>query len=110
MASATCSACGSLAYSTCGSRKSAAARAFPIGSAGAATAICLEEELMKWTGPAQWTRREARAGDRLPFERHLDDATIRLRDGALMRTLQIGGLDFETADSDQLQHAQQVRE
>ena len=37
---------------------------------------------MKWTGPAQWTKREARAGDRLPFDRHIDDATIRLRDGA----------------------------
>ena len=57
---------------------------------------------MKWTGPAQWMKREARAGDRLPFDRHIDDATIRLRDGALMRTLQIGGLEFETADSDHL--------
>ena len=65
---------------------------------------------MKWTGPAQWLKREARAGDRLPFERHIDEATIRLRDGALMRTLQIGGLEFETADCDQLHHAQQVRE
>jgi type IV secretion system protein VirB4 len=65
---------------------------------------------MKWTGPAQWIRREVHAGDRLPFDRHLDEATIRLRDGALMRTLQIGGLEFETADSDQLHHAQQVRE
>jgi type IV secretion system protein VirB4 len=65
---------------------------------------------MKWTGPAEWLKREARAGDRLPFDRHIEDATIRLRDGALMRTLQIGGLEFETADSAQLQHAQQVRE
>ena len=65
---------------------------------------------MKWTGPAQWMKREARAGDRLPFDRHIDDATIRLRDGAVMRTLHIGGMEFETQDADQLDHAQAVRE
>jgi len=65
---------------------------------------------MKWTGPAQWTKREARAGDRLPFDRHIDDATIRLRDGAVMRTLHIGGMEFETQDADQLDHALAVRE
>jgi type IV secretion system protein VirB4 len=63
---------------------------------------------MKWTGPAQWMKREAKAGDRLPFDRHIDDATIRLRDGAVMRTLHIGGMEFETQDSDQLDHAQAV--
>ena len=65
---------------------------------------------MKWTGPAQWMKREARAGDRLPFDRHIDDATIRLRDGAVMRILHIGGMEFETQDADQLDHAQAVRE
>ena len=65
---------------------------------------------MKWTGPAQWMKREARAGHRLPFDRHIDDATIRLRDGAVMRTLHIGGMEFETQDADQLDHAQAVRE
>ena len=65
---------------------------------------------MKWTGPAQWMKREARAGDRLPFDRHIDDATIRLRDGAVMRTLHIGGMEFETQDADQLDHALAVRE
>jgi type IV secretion system protein VirB4 len=65
---------------------------------------------MNWTGAAKWLKREARAGDRLPFDRHIDDATIRLRDGALMRTLHIGGMEFETQDSEQLDHAQAVRE
>ena len=65
---------------------------------------------MNWTGPAQWMKREAKAGDRLPFDRHIDDATIRLRDGAVMRTLHIGGMEFETQDADQLDHAQGVRE
>ena len=65
---------------------------------------------MKWTGAAQWMKREARAGDRLPFARHIDEATIRLRDGAVMRTLHIGGMEFETQDSDQLDQAHAVRE
>jgi type IV secretion system protein VirB4 len=65
---------------------------------------------MNWTGAAKWLKREARAGDRLPFDRHIDEATIRLRDGALMRTLHIGGMEFETQDSEQLDHAQAVRE
>ena len=64
---------------------------------------------MKWTGAAQWSKREARAGDRLPFDRHIDEATVRLRDGAVMRTLHIGGMEFETQDADQLDHAQAVR-
>ena len=59
---------------------------------------------MKWTGAAQWMKREAKAGDRLPFDRHIDDATIRLRDGAVMRTLHIGGMEFEAQDADQLDH------
>ena len=40
----------------------------------------------------------------------INDATIRLRDGAVMRTLHIGGMEFETQDADQLDHAQAVRE
>ena len=44
------------------------------------------------------------------MRRHIDDATIRLRDGALMRTMHIGGMEFETQDDDQLDHALAVRE
>ncbi|MCH8617397.1 VirB4 family type IV secretion/conjugal transfer ATPase [Sphingomonas sp. SM33] len=65
---------------------------------------------MKWTGAAQWMKKEVKAGDRLPFDRHIDPSTIRLRDGAVMRTLHIGGMEFETQESDQLDHAQTVRE
>jgi len=43
---------------------------------------------------------EAPAGEHLPYARHIDDVTIRTRDGLLMQTIRLGGLLFETADSD----------
>ena len=66
--------------------------------------------MVKWIGPAGWAAKEARAGDRLPYAAHADDATIRLRDGALMRMIQVPGLPFETEDSDALDHHLGVRE
>ncbi len=65
---------------------------------------------MKWTGPAAWGKKEARAGDRLPYARHLDDHTLQLRDGALMQVLAIAGMPFETETADQLNHMLGVRE
>jgi len=64
----------------------------------------------KWRGPAAWGRREAKAGDRLPFARHLDANTIRLRDGSLMQMIQVPGLPFETEDALSLDHHLAVRE
>lgn len=66
--------------------------------------------MTRWTGPAAWDRREARAGDRLPYARHVDDATIALRDGSLMRAIHLSGMAFETEDGVALDHAQAVRE
>ncbi|UAK23166.1 VirB4 family type IV secretion/conjugal transfer ATPase [Sphingomonas nostoxanthinifaciens] len=63
-----------------------------------------------WIGPAAWAAKEAKAGDRLPYAVHVDDATIRLRDGALMRMIQVPGLPFETEDSQALDHHLAVRE
>ncbi|WPZ03963.1 VirB4 family type IV secretion/conjugal transfer ATPase [Blastomonas marina] len=54
--------------------------------------------------------REAPAGAKLPYARHLDDATIMLRDGLLMQTIQLRGLLFETADSDELNYRAQLRD
>ncbi|MDE2339821.1 MAG: hypothetical protein KGL21_01965, partial [Alphaproteobacteria bacterium] len=65
---------------------------------------------MTWIGPAAWARKEARAGDRLPYAAHWNDQTLLLRDGALMQTLSIGGIAFETEDADQLNHLLGVRE
>ena len=66
--------------------------------------------MTKWTGAAAWGAKEARAGDRLPYARHIDPATLRLRDGAVMRMIQVPGLPFETEDDAALDHHLAVRE
>jgi type IV secretion system protein VirB4 len=66
--------------------------------------------MMKWNGAAAWGAKEARAGDRLPYARHIDPTTLRLRDGAVMRMIQVPGLPFETEDDDALDHHLAVRE
>ena len=65
---------------------------------------------MKWFGPAAWNKREARAGDRLPYSRHIDNTTLQLRDGSLMRSIRLTGFPFETEDDEVLNHLLSVRE
>jgi type IV secretion system protein VirB4 len=65
---------------------------------------------MKWFGPAAWHKREARAGDRLPYSRHVDRSTLQLRDGSLMRSVRLAGFPFETEDDEVLNHLLSVRE
>jgi len=55
-------------------------------------------------------RREQPAGKHLPYARHVDDVTIELRDGLLMQTIHLGGLLFETADSDELNYRAELRD
>jgi type IV secretion system protein VirB4 len=55
-------------------------------------------------------RREQAAGARLPYARHVDDATIETRDGRLIQTLHLGGYPFETADTDELNYRKSVRD
>ena len=55
-------------------------------------------------------RREAPVGAHLPYARHLDDVTIETRDGLLMQTIHLGGLLFETADSDELNYRAVLRD
>ena len=50
----------------------------------------------KWIGAASWSAKEARAGDRLPYARLVDEHTVLLRDGSVMTALQVPGLLFET--------------
>ena len=64
----------------------------------------------KWIGPAAWSAKEARVGDRLPYERLIDDSTILLRDGSVMSAIQVPGLLFETEDSDALNAHAATRE
>lgn len=66
--------------------------------------------MANWQGLAAWGKREQRAGDRLPYARHLDDHTIELRDGSLMQCLHLEGFAFETADTDELNHRQTLRD
>ncbi len=54
--------------------------------------------------------RERAAGSRLPYARHVDDATIETRDGRLMQVLHLAGFPFETADTDELNYRKVVRD
>jgi type IV secretion system protein VirB4 len=66
--------------------------------------------MIKWLSAAAWAKKEARAGERLPYAAHLNDTTLQLRDGGLMQSLSIAGMPFETEDADQLNHMLGVRE
>ena len=54
--------------------------------------------------------KEASIGDRLPYARHLDEATIQTRDGLLIQVLRLDGFPFETVDSEELSYRKQIRE
>jgi type IV secretion system protein VirB4 len=55
-------------------------------------------------------RREQAAGNRLPYARHVDDATIETRDGRLLQVLYLAGFPFETADTEELNYRKSVRD
>jgi len=54
--------------------------------------------------------REASAGVHLPYGRHVDDVTIETRDGLLMQTIRLGGLLFETADTQDINYRAEMRD
>ena len=54
--------------------------------------------------------REKSAGSRLPYAAQIDDRTIQARDGTLMQVLHLGGLMFETADTDELNYRKGLRD
>ncbi|MBX7484059.1 VirB4 family type IV secretion/conjugal transfer ATPase [Qipengyuania qiaonensis] len=64
----------------------------------------------KWKGAAAWSAKEARAGDRLPYLRLIDESTLLLRDGSVMTAIQVPGLLFETEDSEALNAHAATRE
>ncbi|MET3666092.1 VirB4 family type IV secretion/conjugal transfer ATPase [Caulobacter sp. 1776] len=55
-------------------------------------------------------KKEASAGKRLPYARHLDDVTLETRDGLLIQVIHLAGLPFETADSEELNYRKAVRD
>ena len=54
--------------------------------------------------------REAAIGDRLPYAGHLDEVTLKARNGQLMQTLRLRGFPYETASDDELNYRKSVRE
>ena len=60
--------------------------------------------------PSLNRRKEVSAGQRLPYGRHLDDATMETRDGLLIQVIHLAGLPFETADSEELNYRKAVRD
>lgn len=55
-------------------------------------------------------RKEGRVGDHLPYLAHADDATVSLKGGMLMQVILLDGFPFETADTDELNYRQAVRD
>ncbi len=53
---------------------------------------------------------DPRAGDRLPYDQHLNDHTIVTRSGDFMQMVQLEGFAFETADTDMLNHLHSARD
>jgi type IV secretion system protein VirB4 len=53
---------------------------------------------------------EKPAGFHLPYGRHVDDHTIETRDGLLMQFIQLRGLLFETADTDEINYRKLLRD
>jgi type IV secretion system protein VirB4 len=54
--------------------------------------------------------REASAGARLPYGRHVDDETIETRDGMLLQVIRLAGLSFETADTADVNYRKALRD
>src|SRR5471032_476615 len=54
--------------------------------------------------------REAMVGAKLPYARHADDFTIQTRDGMLLQFIQLAGLPFETADSEEIDYRKSLRD
>src|SRR5258708_22626591 len=59
--------------------------------------------------PADFAREQS-AGSRLPYLRHIDDHTIELHGGGLMQVIRLGGLMFETADTEELDYRKSLRD
>ena len=62
------------------------------------------------TSASRAAAREVPAGAHLPYARHLDDATLQLRDGRLLQVIHLSGFLFETADSEELNYRATLRD
>lgn len=66
--------------------------------------------MVKLGGPASWAKKEALAGERLPYLGFVDENVVLLRDGSVMIGLVVPGISFETADSAELDAQTATRE
>jgi type IV secretion system protein VirB4 len=55
-------------------------------------------------------KNEGRVGDHLPYLAHTDDVTVALKGGMLMQVILLDGFPFETADTEELNYRQAVRD
>jgi type IV secretion system protein VirB4 len=62
------------------------------------------------TSKANAAEREQPSGKHLPYARHVDDHTIETRDGLLMQVIQVRGLLFETADTEEINYRKRLRD
>jgi len=63
-----------------------------------------------FSGAAGWAKKEAQAGDRLPYRALIDGNVVALRDGSVMIAMQVPGFAFETADTVELNAHAAARE
>ena len=54
--------------------------------------------------------KERSVGSRLPYTCHIDDRTIRTRDGLLLQVIHLDGFLFETADTEELNYRKDLRD
>ncbi|MDE2404402.1 MAG: VirB4 family type IV secretion/conjugal transfer ATPase, partial [Sphingomonadales bacterium] len=59
---------------------------------------------------ARTVARERMAAAHLPYARHVNPVTITTRDNLLLQTIRLGGLLFETADTDELNYRGALRD
>ncbi|HEX5775830.1 MAG TPA: VirB4 family type IV secretion/conjugal transfer ATPase, partial [Caulobacteraceae bacterium] len=61
-------------------------------------------------GAQSLAAKEAAIGGKLPYAAHLDEATVRTRDGLLVQVLHLRGFPAETASDEELNYRKTVRE
>lgn len=78
--------------------------------AGEELPVLAMQLLQRLSGGPRVIARETSAGAHLPYARHVDERTVETRDGLLMQTICLEGLLFETADTEELNYRNELRD